>query len=220
MEKKFIEILNVVEQELSCSAHSMDHILRVHKLCLYLSKYEENVDKEILSLSALLHDIARFKEDSDSTRSIKHEVLGGVMAEKILYERNYDREKIDKVKHCILCHRYRSDNKPETVEAKILFDADKLDAIGAIGIARAYMLAGEFGQSIYLNISPEQYKLNNIMENGRIKDFGKHSVNMEYELKLKNINKRLHTEKAKEVSRKRLIFMENFFDELRNEVIK
>ncbi|SQC00131.1 HD domain-containing protein [Clostridium tetanomorphum] len=68
MDKKYEEILNIVEKELSCSAHNIQHILRVHNICLYLSKYEDNVDEEVLTLSALLHDIARVKEDLDPDR--------------------------------------------------------------------------------------------------------------------------------------------------------
>lgn len=220
LEKKYNEILSIVQKELSCSAHDIDHILRVYNLCSYLSKYEENVDEEVLSLAALLHDIARAKEDSDSTRTIKHEVLGSIMAEKILKDKGYSEEKIQKIKHCILCHRFRSGNEPKTIEGKILFDADKLDAIGAVGIARAYMLAGEFGQSIYLDMSPEEYKSKNIMENGIINDFSKHTVNMEYELKLKNVGKKLHTKKAKEMAEERLKFMNEFFNALKRDIFK
>ncbi|KAJ52002.1 HDIG signal transduction proteinprotein [Clostridium tetanomorphum DSM 665] len=218
MDKKYEEILNIVFITASESAHNIQHILRVHNICLYLSKYEDNVDEEVLTLSALLHDIARVKEDLDPDRKIKHEVLGSEMAEKILKDKGYSIDKIKKIKHCILCHRFRSGNKPESIEAKILFDADKLDAIGAVGLARAFMLGGEFGQSVYLDISPEEYIKENILENGRIKDFSKHSVNMEYELKMKKVPERLHTKRAKEIGEERLKFIEMFFNTIKEEI--
>jgi len=219
MENKLSYITEIVKKELSKSSHDMDHVMRVYKICEYLSEFEQGVHKEVLLTSAILHDIARVKEDEDKTRKIKHEVLGCDMAQNILKNLSYSDEFIRKVKYCILTHRFRGDNKPETIEAKILFDADKLDSIGAIGIARCYIHVGEFGGNIYLDKPLEEYKKENIMENGRIKDFKKHSPNFEYELKLKNIPDRLNTIKAKELASKRIKFMENYFSQLKEEFI-
>ena len=103
---KHEELKNIVQQELACSAHNLDHVLRVYNLCVYLSKYEENVDIDILYPAALLHDIARVKESTDKTGSIDHAVLGSQIAENILIKMNYPQESIDKIKHCIIAHRF------------------------------------------------------------------------------------------------------------------
>ena len=218
MNNKYSKIFSLVEKELSCSAHDMDHIIRVYNLCEYLAKYEENVDKEVLLLSALLHDIARAKEDNDTSRVIRHEILGSEMAEEVLLNAGYSSEIADKVKHCITTHRFRSGNEPKTIEAKILFDADKLDAIGAIGIARAYVIAGEFSEKIYSSEVISEYVKENVVENGKLKDFSKHAPNLEYELKLKKIPERLYTKKAKEVAEGRMKFMELYFETIRMEI--
>ena len=129
------EILRIIREKLTCSAHNLDHVMRVYNLCLVLAKYEENVDLEVLVPAALLHDIARVEEIGDKTGKIDHAVLGSELAGDILKNMDYDEEKVEKIKHCILAHRYRTGNEPSTIEAKILFDADKLDAIGAVGVA-------------------------------------------------------------------------------------
>jgi len=215
---QFKPIADRVERELSCSAHSMDHILRVYNLCSCLADSEEGVDREVLLVSALLHDIARAREDSDETRSIRHEIQGSRMAAEILEELGYSAGFIGKVRHCIETHRYRSGNTPLTIEAKILFDADKLDAIGAVGIARSFMLAGQFGEMLYQDVPLEEFRKENTLEKDIIKDMSRHSPNLEYELKLKKIPQRLFTVKAMELARERIEFMESFFRLLGEEI--
>jgi len=181
---------------------------------MFLSKYEENVDMEVLIPAVLLHDIARVKESKDKTGEIDHAILGSEMAEEILRNLEYEEDKIEKIKHCIITHRFRTDNRPKTIEAKILFDADKLDALGSIGIARCFMLAGQFGQSL----SVKKQVDTNTSENGRLKDVSKHSPFIEYEVKFKKIPEKLHTKKAKEIGIERLKFMDDFFKRLDLEI--
>jgi len=165
-----------------------------------------------------LHDIARVEESEDMTGEIDHAVLGSEVASNILRTLEYEDEKIEKIKQCIVTHRFRTGNIPNTIEAKILFDADKLDAIGAIGIARTFMLSGQFGQRLVLNNSVNDYLNKNTVENGRIKDISQHTPFIEYEVKLKKIPNKLYTEKAKEIGKERIEFMEEFFHRLRLDV--
>jgi uncharacterized protein len=218
MKTKISKIKIIMEKELSCSAHKLDHVMRVHNMCVFLSKYEENVDLDILIPAALLHDIARVIESQNKTGEIDHAVLGGSMAEDILRNLDYEEGEIKKIKHCILTHRYRSGNHPKTIEAKILFDADKLDVIGSIGLARTFMIAGQFGQSISKNKLSNEYMSTNTSENGRLKDVSKHSPFIEYEFKFKKIPEKLYTQKAKEIGRSRLKFMDEFFKRLDLEI--
>ena len=218
MEKRHDKIKNIVEKELSCSAHNLDHVMRVYKLSLLLAKDEDNVDLDVLIPATLLHDIARVKESKDKTGKTDHAILGSDMAEKILRELEYEEDKIKKIKHCISSHRFRSGNEPKTIEAKILFDADKLDAIGAIGIARCFMLAGQFGQSLSTNQNLKKDISQNTSDNGRIKDVSEHSAFMEYEFKFKKIPDKLHTKKAKEIGFSRLKIMDEFFNRLSMEI--
>lgn len=221
MEEKYKKIKKIVERELSCSAHDMEHVMRVYRLCLHLAEGEEDIDLDVLKAAALLHDIGRVKEDQDKTGKIDHAILGAKMAEKILKKLGYEEEKIEKIKHCIEAHRLRSSVKPKTKEAIILYDADKIDVLGAIGIARCFALGGRYGQRLYIDVDLEQYIKENTIDgklNGRIKDISKHAPNLEYELKLKKIPKMLHTEKAKKIAAKRMHIMEEFFKQLKREI--
>lgn len=218
IDERYEKILKIVQKELTCSAHNLDHVFRVYNLCMLISKYEKDVDMEVLIPAALLHDIARVKESQDNTGEIDHAVLGGEMAVKILKELNYEKDKIDTIKNCIISHRFRTGNEPKTIEGKILFDADKLDVIGATGIARTFMLAGQFGQRLIGNSSINDYLKENTVENGRIKDLSKHTPFIEYEVKFKKIPQKLYTEKAKEIGNKRLKFMKEYFEKLNLEI--
>lgn len=222
MNRKISEIIEIVKKELSSSAHDLEHTFRVLKLAKKIAEKEGKVNMEVIELAALLHDIARVKEDSDKTGNTDHAVLGAEMARKILSDLGYPNETVDAVCHAIRTHRFRGENVPETIEAKILFDADKLDAIGAVGIARAYMIAGERGEPLYREVSDlDAYKKENLVGgklNGRIKDISKHSVNMEYETKFKKIPDRLFTETARKIAKDRLEFMAQYFGRLKKEI--
>lgn len=216
--QKHEKIKEIVKKELTCSAHNLDHVFRVYKLCLSIAEDEKNADLDVLIPAALLHDIARVKESNDMSGETDHAVLGGIMAEEILRKLQYDEEKIKKIKHCITAHRFRTGNEPETIEAKILYDSDKLDAIGAIGIARCFMLGGQFGQSLSVNQNMEEYLNTNSVENGRLKDLSKHTPFIEYEIKLKKIPEKLYTSKAKKIGEDRIKYMDDFFKKLKLEM--
>jgi uncharacterized protein len=223
MEERLRKIKEMVEKEMqgTTPSHDFSHVMRVYNLCLHLAKYEENVDLEVLKAAALLHDIARLKEDMDNTGKTDHAIESANMAEKILKELNYPREKIEKIKHCIITHRFRGNNRPETIEAKILFDADKLDSIGAIGIARSFCWQGENKARIYSDVPLEKYIKENLVggkANGRIKDKSKHAANIEFETKLKHVPSKLFTTKGKEIAKERIKFMKEFFERLEKEI--
>jgi uncharacterized protein len=120
-------------------AHGLDHTLRVTRICRIIGE-KEGAEMNILIPAALLHDIARPLEEKNG---IPHEIEGARIAQELLLSLGYPDEIIAPVTHAIQSHRYRSQKKPVTLEAKILSDSDKLDAMGAIGIARTFMTAGE-----------------------------------------------------------------------------
>jgi len=132
--------------------HDFMHTERVLNLALHIGE-KEGADLEIITLSALLHDIAR-KEQDESKGKICHAQRGAELAKDILKEKGMDEDKINRVIHCIEAHRFRNGCIPESIEAKVLSDADKLDAIGAIGIGRAFSFSGHIGAD---NISEEYH---------------------------------------------------------------
>jgi uncharacterized protein len=125
-------------------SHGMDHIDRVTALCERIGR-EEHADMDILIPAALLHDIARPLEKQ---HGIPHHEEGARMAASYLSSIGYDKSKIPAIVSAIRTHRFKSAERPETLEAQILSDADKLDALGAVGIARTFMRAGEHGTSM------------------------------------------------------------------------
>lgn len=118
-------------------AHDFSHTKRVYKNALEIAKSEKNVDLDVLKAAVLLHDIARRKEDFGECKC--HADEGAKMAPVILKKAGFPEKKISEVVHCIKVHRKSKGLKAETIEAKILQDADKIDIFGAIGIARTFM---------------------------------------------------------------------------------
>ena len=130
--------------------HGDDHVERVKRLAEFIA-LKEGADLEIIGVAAELHDVARGADN--------HALEGAEIAEAFLMEKGYDRQFIEKVKHCIASHSFSSGIPPKTLEAKILSDADKLDAMGAIGVARAFMFAGETGRSMEESLKHFEDKL-------------------------------------------------------------
>ena len=120
------------------AAHDFDHVLRVLALAERIGQ-AEGAAMEIVRAAALLHDVARAEEERTGAC---HAKVGAEQARQILA--GHPADKVEAVAQAIASHRFRSNEVvPQTLEAKVLYDADKLDAIGAIGIARAYALADE-----------------------------------------------------------------------------
>jgi uncharacterized protein len=226
MEKRLRQLRKIAEKEMegASPAHDITHVMRVYNLCLELANCESNVDLDILRTAALLHDIARTEENKDVQAgflNVDHAVLGAEMSAKILRDLGYSEEKIERVKHCILSHRFRGENPPRTIEAKILSDADKLDVLGATGIARSFTIGGENGQKIYSDTPIDEYIKENLADgksSGRIVDPSKHASNLEFETKFKHIPDKLYTQKAREIAGERLEYMKQFFERLKREI--
>jgi len=225
MEDKFEKIKQIVEEELNQekdSAHDIDHIMRVYNLAMTIAKTEDKVDMDVLQAGVLLHDIGGVKESNDPSGQTDHAVVGAEMAKPILEKFAYSDNKIKHVQECILSHRYRTNNKPKTIEAKIVHDADKLETAGAIGIARAFSWIGKNRAKIYKKVSNiEDYAKENLTEgkiNGRIMDKSKHSVHINYETKDKFMLDNLYTESARKIGKERMAYFKGFLDRLDREV--
>lgn len=170
--------------------HGFSHVERVFNLCLHIGK-EEGADLEVLALASLLHDIARPLEDSGKVED--HALESARIARRYLRSMGYPEEKVEAVAHAIEAHRFSRGPEPETLEAKILSDADKLDAIGAVGIARVFMYSGEHGRSIEDSLRHFEEKI----------------------LKLKNL---MYTETAKRLAEERDAFTIQFMERIRREI--
>ncbi len=138
-------ILEFVKSRMeSDPVHGIDHVLRVVRLCLLIGK-EEGADLDVLIPAAYLHDVARKDEEE---RGMDHAAEGARIAGGFLREIGYPRDKIAPIEYAIRVHRFRSEEEPRTLEAKILKDADMLDALGAIGIYRVVSFSCRSGRGI------------------------------------------------------------------------
>jgi len=202
------EIRRVAQKrfEKARGSHDWEHTLRVHGLCLRIGA-KEGADMLVLAAAAYLHDIGRADQDAVNG-SVCHAAKGAQLAKMILAPLPLDDCKKENIIHCVRAHRYREGCSPATPEARVLFDADKLDAIGAIGVARAYLFAGELGACLHNpNLSPEQTQSYSRDDTGY----------REFVVKLSKIKDRILTTEGKRMAEERHAFMTAFFERFMEE---
>lgn len=191
-------------------SHDFSHIERVFNLALKVGK-SEGADLWVLGLAALFHDLAR-DEEARSGGQICHAAASALKTKGILEEKGENRKIIEAVCECIATHRYRDQNPPQTLEGKCLFDADKLDSLGAVGIARAYLWLGERGGTVY--VTREVWEKTDFSSNRPEDD----SLQREWHLKFQYVKDQLYTKTARQIGVKRNQTMINFLETLEREV--
>ena len=185
----------------SRGSHDWEHSRRVYNLCMHVGR-AEGADMEVLKIAAYLHDVGRSHQD-ESRGTLCHAEKGAEIASEILDKYPISTEQKANILHCIRSHRFRGNCRPQTLEAKILFDADKLDSIGAIGIARAFQFAGEMGAKFHNpKISPEKTRPYTEEDTGY----------REFKLKLSKIKDRMLTAEGRRMAGERHTFMKNYFE--------
>jgi uncharacterized protein len=170
---------------------------------------ELEADLEILRAAALLHDAAG-AHPGEGERG-KHQDASAAFAQQVLREEGWPAGRIEAVVECIRSHRFRSGSPPRTLEAKILFDADKLDVMGAFGVARTIGYALQAGQPAFAQPSP------GFLESGVAEPGEPHSAYHEYLFKLRHVRERLLTEPARRRADRRHRVLTEFFDQLASE---
>ncbi|MCU0847216.1 MAG: HD domain-containing protein [Spirochaetes bacterium] len=189
------------------SSHGWDHVMRVLNIAERIAQTEAGSDIFIVRVAAILHDIARKLEDSDGGKTC-HAEAGSIMAREFLLECGLDGGKTDRICSCILTHRFRDDRMPASIEGRIIFDADKLDSIGAVGIGRAFLFSGEIGARLH-NTGDAAETAEAYSEED--------TAYREYAVKLRFVKDRMLTAEGKRLARERHSFMIDFFDRLEKE---
>jgi len=187
--------------------HDFDHVLRVYRTAEHLAEIE-GADLQIVRAAALLHDAEGAAPGAGSTRA-NHQHASAGFAAQVLTEEGWPVERIAAVQHCIRAHRYRDNSEPpNTLEAKILFDADKLDVLGAVGAARVIAYATLDGNPFYYPPSEK------FLHNGEEEPGEPHSAYHEHLFKLRKVGGRMFTLTAKAMAAERLAYLDAFFERL------
>lgn len=202
----FTEIISEIKPQFEgeSTGHDWFHIERVFKNALLIAE-DEDCDELIVGVGALLHDIAdhKFVENADEVAQQK--------VQKICLKCKMTEEEVRKVQHIVQHVSFKGgvgENKMESIEGLIVQDADRLDAIGAIGIARTFAFGGKFGNEIYNpTIQPASFKSAEEYRNNRT-----HTINHFYE-KLLLLADKMNTKSAQRIAKERHLFMEKFLQQ-------
>jgi len=214
--KRFItqKVIKTIENEAKKffvnlhGCHDWSHVERVRKLALKIGRIE-GADLRVVEIAVLLHDIGRREEDA-SKGLICHAEKSAEKSRKLLAKYKLAKQAQENILQAILSHRFRKNHEPQTIEAKILFDADKLDSIGAIGIGRDFQFAGEVGARLYNLDRENAHKTKAYSEED--------TAWREYVVKLSKIKDRMLTKAGKRLAADRHQFMINFFKQFWREV--
>jgi len=185
-------------------AHDFDHVLRVLALAERIA-HAEGANAELVRAAVLLHDVARGEEELTGRG---HAELGAERAGHILD--GHPPEKVEAVCQAIAAHRFREGVPPQTLEAKVLYDADKLDSIGAVGVARAYLYGGLLKQRLWGEVRAGYQAWGELPE--------EHTPVHEFVYKLSRVKDSLYTDTARRIGEARHAYMVEFFQRLEREL--
>lgn len=192
------------------AAHDFDHVQRVALLAVQIAR-AEGADEEVVLLAALLHDVPTDHHAPvlDANVRAAHHLAAADFARQHLTQRNMASKRIENVVHCIAAHRFRDQSlQPQTLEAQCLYDADKLDSIGAIGVARAFAFAGAHGNRLWTEPTSAAPPT-------EVKPSGADYTPVhEFVYKLQRLLATLHTPTARQIGEQRHAFMVTFYEQL------
>jgi len=212
LKQAFTRLVEDVREHLehSPACHDWDHTLRVLHNARHLCQVE-GADPDIVDFAAVLHDVGRPVELADRGHTC-HADHGAVLVRQMLPALGIeDAVFIEHVAACVRTHRYRirTKDRPATLEARIVFDADKLDSIGAIGVGRSFHFAGRIGARVHNTSEAAQGSASYSRED---------SAYREFLVKLRHIQGRMLTAEGRRLAESRHRFMVAFFDQLNREV--
>ena len=145
-EQEYRAILAYMDEKLDATSHDAEHTRRVLFNALEIAEGDPDVDFDVLIAACLLHDVAR---PDEAACGCDHAEVGALRAYDFLLARGWERSRAEVVRDAIACHRFRGKKRPTGKEAQILYDADKIDSTGAIGVARSLFYNGEHHQPLY-----------------------------------------------------------------------
>ncbi len=202
-EEKFIDYYK--DKDLQDGSHDIYHFKRVWKVADQIS--DESNDKLVILAACYFHDLVSYpKNHPDRSLSSLH---AANKANEVLTEMNFPTDKLKDVAHAIHAHSFSADVKCETEEARVVQDADRMEAIGAIGLARAFYVSGMMGSKLFDGADPFSKK----------RDLDDKSFALDhFYTKLFKLPQMMQTKKGKEFAKKRADVLERFVADLKEEI--
>jgi uncharacterized protein len=188
------------------AAHDFEHVMRVLKNAKMIAR-KEKADLKIITAAVLLHDLVTYPKSDPRSKNSSSE--SAIKSKKFLKKHGFSQDKIEIISDAIRDHSFSRGVIPRTLEGKILQDADRLDALGAIGIARTFSVGGAENRPFYNRIDPFCKKRSPDDKSWTLDHFYK---------KLLLLGKKMNTKTGKIEARKRMKIMKKFIDELKKEI--
>lgn len=186
-------------------SHDISHFRRVWKIANQLSNNED--DRLVILAACYFHDIVSYpKNDPRRSRSSKD---AAIKTKSILMDMNFPSDKLDNVCHCVEAHSYSANIETQTSEARIVQDADRMESLGAIGLARTFYVAGRMGSQIFSSTDP--------FAKDRELDDSKFAID-HFKTKLLKLPETMKTVEGKKEAIKRAQILEVYLEQLRDEL--
>jgi uncharacterized protein len=211
-----LELAREVMEREECgdASHDYDHLVRVMALADTIQAGEGGALPTIWAAVAF-HDIGQERERRHGG---DHAQIGAEMAADLLFQTAFPQEAIPAVQQAIREHRMTGGRIPTTLEGRILYDADKIDCLGAIGIGRLFCITGRYNQKIYSPVPSDIVEPVDPLIVRQLRRRPDYSPSIEFQLLFGDLPERMTTATGKELARERYIYMKEFFQRLHQEV--
>lgn len=196
------------------AAHDYDHLVRVMALADRIQA-SEGGDLPTIWAAVALHDIGQERERRHSG---DHALIGAELAAQLLKDTPFPQYSISAVQQAIREHRMTGGIIPQTLEGRILYDADKIDCLGAIGIGRLYCITGRYNQKVYAPVPDDIVEPIDPHRIRLLRRRPDYSPSIEFQLLFADLPERMTTSTGREMAHERFVYMQDFFSRLRQEV--
>jgi len=192
------------------ASHDLGHFRRVYKMAIRISEMDQvDADPLVLMAAAYFHDVVNPPKDSDLRSQASR--LAAEKTREILREMNFPPEKIDGVAHAVLAHSFSAAIPAETIEAKVIQDADRMESLGAMGVARNMYVSGRMGSSMFHPDDP-------MAESDREYEDSRYALD-HYELKLFKLPEMMQTPAGQKIAQERVQYLREYQERLRQEIL-
>ena len=204
----------MIDEESEDAAHDYDHLVRVMALADRIQA-SEGGDLPTIWAAVALHDIGQERERRHGG---DHALIGAALAAELLKDTPFPQQSIPGVQQAIQDHRITGGITPQTLEGRILYDADKIDCLGAIGIGRLYCITGRYNQKVYSPIPDDIVEPIDLPTIRLLRRRPDYSPSIEFQLLFTDLPDHMTTNTGRELARERFAFMQEFFTRLPQEV--